>query len=81
MPPFYELRPSPLLAIVPLVGIYLAYRIGSSAAVETGSNGGSERSREVTHTGSGSDGRSEGFDASDGSPTGSGSSRDRGVRE
>ncbi|SDX91506.1 hypothetical protein [Halopenitus persicus] len=81
MPPFYELQPSPLLAIVPLVGIYLAYRIGSSAAVETGSTGGSDRSRDVADAGSGTDGRSEAGDASDGSPTGSGPSRDRSARE
>ncbi|WP_280535408.1 hypothetical protein [Halopenitus sp. POP-27] len=40
MPPFYELQPSPLLAIGPLVGIYLAYRIGSSAAVDADAGAG-----------------------------------------
>jgi hypothetical protein len=35
MPPFYELQPDLLLAVVPLVGLALAYKLGTGLAVGT----------------------------------------------
>lgn len=35
MPPVYELEPDVLLAVVPLVGVYLAYKLGESTSVSS----------------------------------------------